>query len=76
MGMAYMGAWSFLSPQYNYDALALPLGAAGSAKQLGPLGRIGYVQMAGLAARTKYYGIWTLTNVSKWRDFLCYFDCC
>lgn len=64
-GMAYMGAWAVLSPRYDYANLILPMDAPGSPKKLSPLARIGYAQLAGLAARTKYYGVWTLTNVSS-----------
>lgn len=60
-----MGAWAVLSSRYNYANLVLPIDDPASAKRLSPLGRIGYAQMAGLAARTKYYGVWTLTNVSN-----------
>lgn len=63
-GLAYMGAWAVLSPRYSYANLVLPISDPASAKRLSPLGRIWYAQLAGLAARTKYYGVWTLTNVS------------
>lgn len=72
-GLAYMGAWAVLSPRYDYANLIIPIDDPGSAKRLGPLARIGYAQLAGLAARTKYYGVWTLTNVSGncSRDGMC-----
>ena len=63
-GIAYMAVWATLSPRFDYSNLISPVEVASSAKRLGPAGRIGYAQLAGLAARTKYYGIWTLTNVS------------
>lgn len=61
-GMMFMGAWMLLSGRFDYEALVLPADAPGSAKRFGFWGRVGYANLAGLAARAKYYGIWTLTN--------------
>lgn len=69
-GALYMAAWATLSPLYDYDYLVAPISDPKSAKRFGLLGRIGYAQMAGLAARTKYYGVWTLTNVSDPPDIV------
>lgn len=61
-GMLFMGLWTVLSPKFYYEALLLPASEPGSALAFGFLGRVAYIAVAGIAARAKYYGIWTLTN--------------
>lgn len=62
LGLAFMGFWSVFTPKYNYEALLLPASDPESALRLSPLARIWYVSIVGITARTKYYGIWNLTN--------------
>lgn len=57
-----MGVWSVLSADYNYDRFIIPKGGSGSILDHNILARIWIVNVAGLTARLKYYGIWTLTN--------------
>lgn len=64
LGFAFMGVWAVLAADYNYEALLLPKGEPGSALDRSLLSRIWITNVAGLVARTKYYGIWGLANVS------------
>ena len=37
--------------------------------------RFGFIQFAGLVARTKYYGVWSFTEVSNLQPVLVHWSC-
>lgn len=63
LGFVYMGIWMSISGRYDYGAFLISADVPGSALKYGFFGRLGSVMLTGFAARTKYYGIWALTNV-------------
>ncbi|KAN0060981.1 Lysophospholipid acyltransferase [Thecaphora frezii] len=59
VGLGFMAIYSTIAPKYGYERL---IGANGGFEGYKWYQRILYVQTAGFMARTKYYGIWSLTN--------------
>ncbi|EPQ28369.1 uncharacterized protein PFL1_04196 [Pseudozyma flocculosa PF-1] len=59
IGLGFMAIYSTIAPGYGYERL---IGADGGFDGYKWYQRILYVQAAGFMARTKYYGIWSLTN--------------
>ena len=57
-----MAVFSIYSGKYSYERM---IGADGGFVGYTWYGRIAHVLAAGFMARTKYYGIWSLTNVSS-----------
>lgn len=62
LGLLSLVAWSYLTPKYDYEMLVTPLAPGQKAPSF--LSNVILTQLAGLAARTKYYGIWNLTNAA------------
>ncbi|CAD6905391.1 unnamed protein product [Tilletia controversa] len=61
IGIAATALFSVFGATYTYGKLILPASQGGWSDQ--PLlVKIGLMQIAGLVARLKYYGIWSLTN--------------
>lgn len=63
IGIFFMAIYSVFSAQWDYHRLIMPT-AAGGVRDWVWWKRIAFANMAGLVARTKYYSVWTLTNVS------------
>lgn len=64
IGIVATALFSMFGATYTYEKLILPASQGGFADR-SVLAKIGLMQVAGLAARLKYYGIWSLTNVSR-----------
>ncbi|KAK0544074.1 Lysophospholipid acyltransferase [Tilletia horrida] len=61
IGIVATALFSMFGATYTYEKLILPASQGGFADR-SVLAKIGLMQVAGLAARLKYYGIWSLTN--------------
>ncbi|GAC96833.1 endoplasmic reticulum protein [Pseudozyma hubeiensis SY62] len=58
-GLAFMAIYTVFAPAYSYEKL---IGLHGGLSHLSPLRKLLWIQVAGFMARTKYYGIWSLTD--------------
>ncbi|KAK0538807.1 Lysophospholipid acyltransferase [Tilletia horrida] len=61
IGVTATALFSIFGAAYTYEKLILP-GSKGGWADKSLFVKIGLMQLAGLAARLKYYGIWSLTN--------------
>ncbi|GAK64886.1 endoplasmic reticulum protein [Moesziomyces antarcticus] len=59
VGLGFMGIYSIFAPAYSYEKL---IGLHGGLGHLKWWQKLGWIQVAGFMARTKYYGIWSLTD--------------
>lgn len=58
--------YTVFAPGWDFTALVLPVEEGGLGKKETTLAyRIWFATVASFMARTKYYGVWTLTNVSS-----------
>lgn len=58
-GLGFMGIYSVFAPAYSYEKL---IGLHGGLSHLSWYQKLLWIQVAGFMARTKYYGIWSLTD--------------
>lgn len=58
-GLVFMGIYSVFAPAYSYEKL---IGLDGGLSHLAWYQKLLWIQVAGFMARTKYYGIWSLTD--------------
>ncbi len=58
-GLGFMAIYSVLAPPYSYEKL---IGLHGGLGHLSWYQKLLWIQVAGFMARTKYYGIWSLTD--------------
>ncbi|CBQ70814.1 conserved hypothetical protein [Sporisorium reilianum SRZ2] len=58
-GLAFMAIYSVFAPAYSYEKL---IGLHGGVAHLAWYQKLLWIQVAGFMARTKYYGIWSLTD--------------
>ncbi|PWZ03415.1 MBOAT-domain-containing protein [Testicularia cyperi] len=58
-GLGFMAVFSLYAPAYSYEKL---IGLHGGLPGYSWIDTILFVQLAGFMARTKYYGIWSLTD--------------
>lgn len=58
-GLGFMAVYSVFAPAYSYEKL---IGLHGGLDHLAWYQKLGWIQVAGFMARTKYYGIWSLTD--------------
>ncbi|PWN54093.1 MBOAT-domain-containing protein [Violaceomyces palustris] len=59
VGLGFMTIYATVAGGYGYERL---IGAQGGVQGWSLMRRIVYINVAGFMARTKYYGIWSLTN--------------
>lgn len=59
VGIGFMAIYSVFAPAYSYEKL---IGLHGGLGHLTWYQKLGWIQVAGFMARTKYYGIWSLTD--------------
>jgi lysophospholipid acyltransferase len=62
IGLVFLGVYAVYGGRGAYSRILTP-----SWKGWSMLERFGFVQFAGVIARTKYYGVWSLTEVSYHR---------
>ncbi|KAK8864477.1 hypothetical protein IAR55_001727 [Kwoniella newhampshirensis] len=60
IGLAFLGIYSTYSSQLSYDRILTPVWYTWSLGE-----KFGFVQLAGLIARTKYYAVWSMSEVSQ-----------
>ncbi|SPC60598.1 related to ALE1 - broad-specificity lysophospholipid acyltransferase [Ustilago sp. UG-2017b] len=58
-GLVFMAIYSVFAPAYSYEKL---IGLHGGLSHLAWYQKLIWMQIAGFMARTKYYGIWSLTD--------------
>ena len=58
-GLGFMAIYSVFAPAYSYEKL---IGLHGGLSHLAWYQKLVWIQVAGFMARTKYYGIWSLTD--------------
>ncbi len=58
-GIGFMAIYSVFAPAYSYEKL---IGLHGGLSHLRWYQKLGWIQVAVFMARTKYYGIWSLTD--------------
>ncbi|CDR88121.1 related to ALE1-broad-specificity lysophospholipid acyltransferase [Sporisorium scitamineum] len=58
-GLGFMAIYSVFAPAYSYEKL---IGLHGASGHLAWYQKLLWIQVAGFMARTKYYGIWSLTD--------------
>ena len=58
-GLGFMAVYSVFAPAYSYEKL---IGLHGGLGHLAWYQKLVWIQAAGFMARTKYYGIWSLTD--------------
>lgn len=61
IGLSFMAAFALFGSKYGFERLVLSE-QQGGIKEWSLIKKIAFTQLAGLIARTKYYGIWSLTN--------------
>lgn len=61
VGVGFMALFAVFGGKYGFERLVLPR-EEGGITHWPLLKKIAFTQLAGLIARTKYYGIWSLTN--------------
>lgn len=59
VGVGFMAIYSVFAPAYSYEKL---IGLHGGLHHLRWYQKLVWIQVAGFMARTKYYGIWSLTD--------------
>ncbi|SPO22271.1 related to ALE1 - broad-specificity lysophospholipid acyltransferase [Ustilago trichophora] len=59
VGLGFMAIYSVFAPAYSYEKL---IGLHGGVSHLSWYQKLLWIQIAGFMARTKYYGIWSLTD--------------
>lgn len=59
VGLGFMGVYSVFAPPFSYEKL---IGLHGGLSHLAWYQKLLWIQVAGFMARTKYYGIWSLTD--------------
>ncbi len=60
LGLAFIGIYAVYGTQAGYERILTPAWYT-----WGWATRFGFVQIAGIIARTKYYAVWSLSEVSK-----------
>jgi lysophospholipid acyltransferase len=66
IGLFFLGVYTVFAPGWDFSALILPVEEGGLGKKETTLVyRVWFATVASFMARTKYYGVWTLTNVSS-----------
>jgi lysophospholipid acyltransferase len=62
LGLTFMGVYAVYGSRGNYERIL-----SDDWLKWGKVTRLGFVQLAGLVSRTKYYGVWCLCEVCRFR---------
>ena len=63
LGLVFLGVYAVYGGRASYERILTPVWYS-----WGPITRFGFIQFAGVIARTKYYAAWSLTEVSHLLD--------